>query len=470
VKSILDGVSGDAHLLVPLHDRGGAIADFLIEAASRSAADSHPSVLGRRLLDTAPQLAANGVFDAYVKVAADGATWESVEDGVKRRAIRIRGAVLASWEPADADGTQRLSRLEAMGGFGWAEWDLESGDTSWSTGMSRIFGRVNKAPVPFEGLLKLIEEPYVARMQAFQAELLAGRDSVVELRLTASCSSRWVRLFCEAPRSSGRGKRIQMLAQDVSERYAREERLRSVQSQAAAGRLRLASEQELTTRLAQMFYPSPRVEVGGPRARIVGQHRRPGAGLLLQADFCEAVQLPGGRMVAVIGDVFSTGTAGAATAMRLIRPVIALARSGLRLKRILEVMNTELREDRDPSLASLLLTVLDPATGHFEWASAGHLPPILLHDKTSRQLSGATGPLLGLTEASYVQRRVRLQPGDAVLCYTDGLVDQAAEHPLAQLEEVLAQTHRSGGVEALLSSELPRPDVEACLLIAEYLG
>jgi hypothetical protein len=470
VRSILDGVSGEAHLLSPLRDRNGAITDFLIEAASRGAAQSDPSVLGRRLLDTAPQLAADGVFDAYVKVLTDGVTWESIVDGVRRRAIQIRGAVLASWEPIDADGTQRLSRLEAMGGFGWAEWDLESGEASWSTGMSRIFGRVNKAPVAFDGLLRLIEEPHVARMQAFQAELLGGRDSVVELRLTANCGSRWVRLFCEAPKRSGRGKRIQMLAQDVSERYAREARLRSVQSQAAAGRLRLASEQELTTRLAQMLYPSPRVEVGGPNARIVGQHWRPGSGLLLQADFCEAVQLPGGRMVAVIGDVFSTGTTAAATAVRLIRPVIALARSGLRLKQILEVMNTELREDRDPSLASLLLTALDPATGVFEWASAGHLPPILLHDKTSRQLTGAIGPLLGLTEAGYVQRRVRLRPGDAVLCYTDGLVDQAAEHPLVQLEDVLAQTHRMGGVEALLSSELPRPDVEACLLVAEFLG
>jgi serine phosphatase RsbU (regulator of sigma subunit) len=329
---------------------------------------------------------------------------------------------------------------------------------------------VNKTPVAFDSLVKLIEEPHVPRMRAFQAELLAGRDSVVELRLTTGCDSRWVRLFCEAPQSFARGRRIQMLVQDVSERYAREERLRSMQSQAAAGRLRLASEQELTTRLAQMFYPSPRVEVGGHSARIVGQHRRPGAGLLLQADFCEAVQLPGGRLVAVIGDVFSTGTAAAATAMRLIRPVIALARSGLRLKRILEVMNTELREDRDPSLASLLLMTLDPGSGAFEWASAGHLPPILLHDKASRQLTGAAGPVLGLTEAGYVQRRVRLAPGDAVLCYTDGLVDQAAEHPLAQLEEVLAQTHRYGGVEALLSSELPRPDVEACLLVAEFLG
>jgi serine phosphatase RsbU (regulator of sigma subunit) len=172
----------------------------------------------------------------------------------------------------------------------------------------------------------------------------------------------------------------------------------------------------------------------------------------------------------VIGDVFSAGTVAAATAVRLIRPVKALARANMGLKRILEVMNAELREDRDPSLASLLLTVLDPATGDFIWASAGHLPPILLRDKTSRQLSGAAGPLLGLTETGYVQRRVRLRPGDAVLCYTDGLVDQSAEHPLVQLEEALAQTHAAGGVEALLSAELPRPTVEACLLVAEFLG
>jgi hypothetical protein len=336
--------------------------------------------------------------------------------------------------------------------------------------MSRIFGRVNKTPIAFDGLIKLVEEPHVARMQAFQAELLAGRDSVVELRLTAACSSRWVRMFCEAPHSSGRGKRVQMLAQDVSERYAREDRLRRVQSQAAAGRLRLASEQEMTTRLAQMFYPLPQVEAGGPRARVLGRHWHPGEGLLLQTDFCEAVQLPGGRIVAVIGDVFSAGTVAAATALRLIRPVIALARADLSLKRILDVMNAELRQDRDPSLASLLLTVLDPANGDFAWASAGHLPPILLRSKTSRQLTGAAGPLLGLTETGYVQKRVRLLPGDTVVCYTDGLVDQSAEHPLAQLQQVLAQTHRAGRVEALLSAELPRPNVEACLLIAEYCG
>ncbi|GIH08551.1 transcription antitermination regulator [Rhizocola hellebori] len=470
VRSILDGITGDAHLLLPLRDAQGRVADFVVEAASRSAAEGDPGMLGRRLLDSAPQLAVDGIFDAYVEVLANGVIWEGVHGGIKRRAIPVGGAVLASWEPADPDGADRLTRLEAMGGFGWAEWDLDGGETTWSVGMSRIFGRVNKAPVAFDALIKLVEESHTARMEAFQAELLAGRDSVVELRLTPACSSRWVRLFCEAPKSSGHSKLVQMLAQDVSERYAREERLRSVQSQAAAGRLRLASEQELTVRLAQTLYPRPRVEAGGPRARVLGQHWHPSSGPLLRADFCEAVQLPGGRIVAVIGDVFSTGTLAAATAVRLIRPVIALARAELSLKRILDVMNAELRQDRDPSLASLLVTVLEPSTGDFAWASAGHLPPILLRENTSRQLSGAAGPLLGLTETGYVQKRVRLQPGDTVVCYTDGLVDQAAEHPLAQLQEELSQTHREGGVEALLSAELPRPNVEACLLVAEFRG
>lgn len=70
---------------------------------------------------------------------------------------------------------------------------------------------------------------------------------------------------------------------------------------------------------------------------------------------------------------------------------------------------------------------LDPATGELVYVNAGHNPP-LLYRKERDQLTELTrtGIALGIDNTrGFEQRAVRLDPGDFVLFYTDGLTEAA---------------------------------------------
>lgn len=482
VRAVLDGVHGNAYLLSPVREDDGSVADFRIVAVSGGVGEW---VLGRRLLDVNPLLADNGVFSAYVGVLERGEAWqrpatseETIINGrkrrivVTRRASRVGGAVLGSWERLDEmiSKEQHLARLEAFGGYGWAEWDLRTGEGRWSAGMYRLLGKdSHREPPPFESLPDLADPADRGRAERFVADLAAGRDGVVDIRVKGDPrdgDARWLRLFCEARPSDVPHNMIYLIAQDISDRYAREEHLRSLQSRAAAGRLRLASQQDLTARLVDLLYPKETVSLSVPGASVRGRHFLPDKELPLRADFCDAIALPGGAVLMLIGDMFGAGLTAAATAVRLVRPVLTLGLAGVPLSRVMEVLNSDLRRDDELSMASLMLVKFEPLSGELRYASAGHLPPILLkHDaKKPHLLSGNGGPALGLIEdAKFTEFSAHLVPGDAVVGFTDGVVDRRQTSPLASLATSFLKGYREGGPEALLSLPLPQVTDEACV-------
>jgi serine phosphatase RsbU (regulator of sigma subunit) len=70
--------------------------------------------------------------------------------------------------------------------------------------------------------------------------------------------------------------------------------------------------------------------------------------------------------------------------------------------------------------------ILDPPSGSLEYSLAGHAPPIVMRASTGspERLPASGGPLLGpFPEVAYVSARARLEPGDALILYTDGLTE-----------------------------------------------
>jgi phosphoserine phosphatase RsbU/P len=87
--------------------------------------------------------------------------------------------------------------------------------------------------------------------------------------------------------------------------------------------------------------------------------------------------------------------------------------------------------------------VLSPATGELEWANAGHNPPFLVRAGGGvEQLEGGGPPLGILPMASYEACRARLEPGDLLVLYTDGVTEamNGADEEFGEerLAEVLA--------------------------------
>ena len=68
--------------------------------------------------------------------------------------------------------------------------------------------------------------------------------------------------------------------------------------------------------------------------------------------------------------------------------------------------------------------MLEPANGRLVYTNAGHNTALLAHaDGTIEDLSTCGLPIALLPEATYERRETRLEPGAALLIYTDGITE-----------------------------------------------
>lgn len=116
---------------------------------------------------------------------------------------------------------------------------------------------------------------------------------------------------------------------------------------------------------------------------------------------------------------------------------------------------------------------VDLDTGEYAARGAGHPPPVRRRADTGRwRLLDCAGPVLGLLpEASYQASTGVLQSGDALLTYTDGMVEQRhrnIERGIVGMLRVAEEECRSGFdglTERLLAGVGLREDDRAALLL-----
>ncbi len=95
---------------------------------------------------------------------------------------------------------------------------------------------------------------------------------------------------------------------------------------------------------------------------------------------------------------------------------------------ILQRVNAELaRENEANMFATVFCGILDLPTGTLTYSNAGHNPPVLIRaDHQPEWLPLPPGVFLGTFEqARYQNQEIRLQPGDRLLLYTDGITEAA---------------------------------------------
>ena len=182
-------------------------------------------------------------------------------------------------------------------------------------------------------------------------------------------------------------------------------------------------------------------------------------------DFYDFLSLPEGRLGIVIGDVSDKGIP-AALFMGLTRSIVraSLAAADSPAQGLTEVNRLLCAESTSGMFVTLFFVQLDPAVGEMVYVNAGHNPPYLLRAESGEVVRlTRTGMALGLMEGHELdQGRVRLDPGDALLLFTDG-VTEALNDPGemfsdSRLQEFLL-AHRSDraadlaeGLEVALSS------------------
>ncbi len=138
-------------------------------------------------------------------------------------------------------------------------------------------------------------------------------------------------------------------------------------------------------------------------------------------DFYDIVPTSDGRHLVFLGDVTGKGIAAAALTSLVRHSVRTAARFDPRPEAILALVNEILVDLPRLSPVTLVTALLDQDT--LTVAAAGHPPPLLKRQSTVQELE-ATGVLLGAVPGrTYQAHTYKIEPGDTVLLYTDGVTD-----------------------------------------------
>ena len=170
-------------------------------------------------------------------------------------------------------------------------------------------------------------------------------------------------------------------------------------------------------------------------------------------DWYDMIELPGGRVGVVIGDVVGHGLKAAALMGQLRTALHAYALIGNAPGRTLELVNRFAVSIGPDAMATAAFAIVDPDTNTVQFASAGHLPPVLIAaDGRARLLEVPIAPPLGaFAYSSCPEHELALPASETMLLYTDGLIERprvSLDYSLEQL--ISAVTDASTAEDACL--------------------
>jgi sigma-B regulation protein RsbU (phosphoserine phosphatase) len=100
------------------------------------------------------------------------------------------------------------------------------------------------------------------------------------------------------------------------------------------------------------------------------------------------------------------------------------------------------------------MCILDPITGVVTYANAGHNPPIIVRTDGSHELLEGGGPVLGVRPSvEFQQYAARMNKGDIIAVYSDGVTEAATpddqEFEIENLAKTLA-AHSSESARTMI--------------------
>ncbi len=187
-------------------------------------------------------------------------------------------------------------------------------------------------------------------------------------------------------------------------------------------RLRVRDELEVARALQRDLLPRHAPELAG--YRIAHSYRTANE---IGGDYYDFLPLADGRMVLAVGDASGHGISAGlvmAIANATLKTAIDLDPSP---EAVLGLLDRVLfRTGGKRAFMTLFYGALDPETGDFEYACAGHPFPLLRRrDGTVEELGEGSMPLGLKTGGSYASRRATIEPGDLLVLYSDGIPEAA---------------------------------------------
>jgi PAS domain-containing protein len=237
---------------------------------------------------------------------------------------------------------------------------------------------------------------------------------------------------------------------DVTERVERDLHLKESEA-------RLRQEHQSVTLLQEAILPRELPLVTG--ADVAAEYLAASHDVDVGGDWFDVLPLPDGRTAIAIGDVAGKGIHAAQTMAHLRTGGRVAALAGHDAAGVLAAQNALMGAAGLGPFATAIFAVYDPGAGTVTWASAGHLPPLLIRSSGATFQEVATHPPLGIeADPGYEVRVTTVGSGDRLVLYTDGLVERRGESIVDGLERLRLAAPSGGTAKG------------ACAIMMEALG
>jgi len=238
---------------------------------------------------------------------------------------------------------------------------------------------------------------------------------------------------------------------------------------------RLQSEIEIAREVQGQLYPKSMPSCKSLRLKAYNQPAR-----MVSGDYFDYDGLANDHISFALGDVAGKGISAALLMAALQSSVRAqwshsmeraaagaVSGSGIQCppistSKLVSELNLQLYKNTSPEkYATFFLGLYDPATTMLTYTNAGHLPPLLFRNGEVTRLE-IDGTVVGAFPfADYGESKLKLQKGDLLLCYTDGISEP--ENAYGEMygedrliEVVLRNQHKTDDqlVEAIMDAVL----------------
>ncbi|GAA1967061.1 hypothetical protein GCM10009798_29250 [Nocardioides panacihumi] len=286
----------------------------------------------------------------------------------------------------------------------------------------------------FELLARMKQDAVLAAVPVIMLSARAGEDGMAE-GLEAGADDYLVKPFA---------------ARELLARVRVQHRLLQLQRVAAeADRRTVARELAIADELQHSLLPDVEERI---ESLEIATFYRPGVeGTQVGGDWYDVINLGGGRIGIVIGDVMGRGVRAASVMGQIKAAVRAFARLDLTPGEVMENLDGIVQDVAPYGIVTCVYGVYDDTERTLSYANAGHLPPILVHPNGTASRLLIDGPPLGSGYLGFETRKVSVPVGAMLTLYTDGLVERRGTdlgRRLDELELALVE-HRDDAVAEL---------------------
>jgi serine phosphatase RsbU (regulator of sigma subunit) len=459
---LLDEIAGPVLVVRAVRGPAGDITDFRIVHAGRGTSELTGTTLSTPLISIL-----NDVLHGREVTGSPAA-------------VRFYDGAVLSWPAAGEPGrlAALLENAQRIGRLGGWEEDLRTGAVYWTDSVFALFGLTpgNRArPIGLGDLHNYVVAADRAGIVRFREALLGGQPMHASFRITRPDEGSVRQIIASAEPvtdAAGSVTAVRGAYQDVSAQYQTQVALAATRDRLVDTEQLAAAEHELALRLQHAIMPPDEAPVAVEGIDVAVRYRPAGDGHLVGGDWYDALALPSGEVLLVVGDVAGHGI-DAVTGMVAVRNSLrALAVTGKEPEELAALLNGLVCHLTSGVIGTMVCGLYDPASKVLRWARAGHLPPVLVRGGSASALPLPDGLLLGMDpDVEYEPARIVLEAEDVLLLFTDGLIERREQSISEALDAftAAAATAVPGAVAAVAADRLlavaaSDTDDDACLV------